>query len=80
MSTMINLRKSEQFENFTLYDPFKHHNNYFVKEVKSTTKTIQDLGNSFAHRSQDCVYWIQNTLISYLTEETLFHDFIFNFK
>ena len=50
---MTNLRKLEQFENVTLHDPFKHHN--FVKEVKSLTKTIQDLGNPFAHKSQDCV-------------------------
>ena len=30
-----------------------------MKEVKSLTKTIQDLGNPFAYKSQDCVYWIQ---------------------
>ena len=34
----------EQSKNFILHDPSKHH---FVKEVKSLTKTIQDLGNPF---------------------------------
>ena len=50
VSSMNNLGKLEQFQNFTL------------KEVKSLTKTIRDLGNPFAYKGHAYVYWIQNTL------------------
>ena len=69
MSSITNVKKLEHFVNFTLHDPFEHH--HFVKEVKIYTKTIQDLGNPFAHKARTVCIVYKNTLSEKMSENDL---------